>query len=434
VQIEQSRLESGLTVITARLAGFDSAAVAASVNAGARYETEANNGIAHFLEHMAFKGTRDRSSAQIAREIEQLGSSINAFTSPAMTTYFVSGLGRNIGRSVDILGDVLTRSVLAASDIDVERGVILQEIKRAEDDPQSVASRGFARTAYPNQPAGRPVLGRAEFIRAATRQDFADFLAEHYHAGNMVVIGAGDFSHARFRELVAEHFAALPVRSERTHAVQARWGGGLFTDSSRPFEQAQVILGLPSLPCSDPGHYAHQLMAMALGQGMSSPLFQEVREKRGLVYTTVAFSDHEPDHGDFGIYGGMTPDNLPTFIDVVCELMLQADRYITADDLERARNTLLVRRALEKERPFQLAMHVVSHLFDTGSLLDPDEERQRIEAVTLADIHAAASHVADNVPTLALVGPVADVAETQFERVTRAFHPRARQDTRIAAE
>lgn len=434
MQIEQSRLESGLTVITARLPGFDSAAVAASVNAGARYETEANNGIAHFLEHMAFKGTQARSATQIAREIEQLGSNINAFTSASMTTYFVGGLASNIARSVDILGDVLTRSVLAPADIDVERGVILQEIKRSEDDPQSVASQGFARTAYPNQPAGRPVLGRAEFIRAATRQDFADFLAEHYHAGNMVVIGAGDIEHARFCDLVARHFAELPVRPQRTHAVRAHWGGGLFTESSRPFEQVQVLLGLPSLPCSNPGHYAHQLMAMALGQGMSSPLFQEVREKRGLVYTTAAFSDHEPDHGDFAVYGGMTPDNLASFIQVVCELILRADHYITEDDLERARNTLLVRRALEKERPFQLAMHVVSHLFDTGRLLDPDEERQRIEAVTLGDVHAAARHVAANEPTLALVGPVADAAAAQYDQVRQAFHPHADLETRVAAE
>ncbi len=420
MQIEQSKLESGLTVITARLPGFHSAAVAASVNAGARYETEANNGIAHFLEHMAFKGTTTRSSARIATEVEQLGSNINAFTSPSLTTYFVTGLGRNVARSVDILGDVLTRSVLADADIEVERGVILQEIKRAEDDPQGVAGKGFSRTAYPDQPAGRPVLGRAEFIREARRDDFASFMAEHYHAGNMAIIGTGDLDHATFRDLVAGHFDTLPVRPERTTPVRAHWGGGLFADSTRPFEQAQVILGLPSLPSADPAHYAHRMMTMALGQGMSSPLFQEVREKRGLVYSTFAVSDHEPDHGDIAIYGGMTPDNLPTFLDVVCGLLVHADTHITAADLERARNALLVRLATEKERPFQLAIHMASHLFDTGRLLDPDEERQRIEAVSLADLHAAARMVVAHVPTLALVGPVQH-AERHYDRVRAAL-------------
>ena len=250
--------------------------------------------------------------------------------------------------------------------------------------------------------------------------DFADFLAAHYHAGNMVVIGTGDVEHAHFRDLVARHFGELPVLPERNHAVRAEWGGGLFTDSSRPFEQVQVILGFPSLPATDPGHYAHQLLVMALGQGMSSPLFQEVREKRGLVYSTFAVSDHEPDHGDVAIYGGMTPDNLGTFLDVVCELLLRADHFVTPGDLERARNTLLVRRALEKERPFQLAMHVVSHLFDTGRLLDPDEERARIEAVTLGELHAAARALVARRPTLALVGPVAEV-DRHHERLLAAL-------------
>ncbi len=406
MQIEHSVLENGLNVITARLPGFDSAAVAAVVNAGARHETEANNGIAHFLEHMAFKGTTTRTAAQIAEEIELYGSSINAFTSQSMTAYHVNGLKKNVSRAVDILGDVLTRSVLAESDIEIERGVILQEVKLYEDNPQVVAGWAFSRTAYPDQPAGRPILGTPDIIRGMQRSNFVDFVGRHYTAPNMAVIGAGDLEHAAFVDLVRERFAALPKNGTRSRPVQARWVGGYNGDASRIFEQVNIFLGLPSLPSLDPGYYAHRMMAMGLGQGMSSPLFREIREKRGLVYATAAFSDHQPDHGDFAIYGGMTPEHVEEFLRVACDLLVRPEEVIGEQDVMRARNALLSNLATEKERPFQLALHLARHLFDTGVLLDPDLERQRIEAVTLEDVHAAARAIVRGVPTLAMVGPI----------------------------
>jgi predicted Zn-dependent peptidase len=419
MEIRHSRLANGLQVVTARLPGFLSATVAAAVDAGARHETRANNGVAHFLEHMAFKGTESRSAAQIGAEVEQIGSSINAFTSQAMTAYYVNGLGSNVRTSVAILGDVLTHSLLEQEHIDRERGVILQEIKRNDDSPQSVAGQCFARTAYPDQPAGFSILGDVNFVRAAQRENFAAFLDTHYRTRNMVVVGAGDLDHDAFCDDVAEQFAALPV-GDGTTPQAAKWVGGYDAVTNSRFEQVNVFLGLPSVPISDPAYMAHRTMVIALGNGFSSPLFQEVREKRGLVYSTSAFSDHQGDHGDIAIFGGMTTENLPTFLDVVCDLLARADTVITEVDLERARSAMLVSLATEKERPLSLAIRQARQLFLTGKPADPELEQRQIEAVSLFDVREAARSLRGVRPTLAMAGPL-DSGRDYYGQVTGAL-------------
>ncbi|MEJ1977338.1 MAG: pitrilysin family protein [Acetobacteraceae bacterium] len=203
MNIEFSVLPNGLRVVSVKLPGFDSAAVAAFVKAGARNETAANNGIAHFLEHMAFKGTESRSALQLSAEIETLGSNINAYTSHDTTCYFVTGLKDTIAQSVAILGDVLCASTYDPADIAVEKGVILQEIRRSADNPSHVAYDGYGLTAYPDQSLGRPILGRPDFIESVTREHFTAFVAENYFGANMVVVGTGDFEHQAFVDLVA---------------------------------------------------------------------------------------------------------------------------------------------------------------------------------------------------------------------------------------
>jgi predicted Zn-dependent peptidase len=406
VRIDHTVLDSGLSVVTVCLSYFDSATVACVVKTGSRYESETNNGIAHFLEHMAFKGTASRSAADIAAEIELYGSSIDAFTSPSITSYHVTGLVANVPRAVAILGDVMAHSLLREADIETERGVILQEIKLYQDNAQAQAAWAMARTAYPGQPAGRQVIGTAETVTAARRDDFVAFLRAHYHAANMVVIGAGNLEHEAFVQLVAEHFSDLPRQGARSVPEPAHWVGGYSADSSRPFEQVNLWLGLPSLPQPDPGHHAHRALAVALGQGMSSPLFREVREKRGLVYATFASSEHGHDHGKFSIYAGMTPAHVEPVLETVCGLLANPEVAIGERDVLRAKNALLAHHATEKERPFQLAIHTARRLLNTGTMPDPEHERREIEAVTVQDVHDAARAVIAHRPTLAMVGPV----------------------------
>ncbi len=409
MDIEQSTLPNGLRVVSARLPGFDSAAVGAFIDAGARNETAANNGIAHFLEHMAFKGTARRTALQIGAEIEVLGSNINAYTSHERTAYFVTGLKGTIGQSVAILGDVLTASTFAPDDIAVERGVILQEIRRSADNPTHLAYDGYGVTAYPDQAVGRPILGRAAFIEEATREHFTDFVAQHYVAENMVVVGTGDFAHADFVDMVAEHFAALPSRPRPAAPSPARYVGGAVRNTERDFEQVTILLGLQSVPETDPAVWAHKLFGRALGGGMSSPLFQEVREKRGLVYSVHAGSDHGRDTGDFVVSAGTTAKHVEELLDVACGEITKATVGVAEADLRRAKNTLLVRLATAKEKPFTLAQAIAGSLFDHGRVRPPEETMCLVEAVTLDDVRDAAAAVARTHPTVSLVGPVPDI-------------------------
>jgi predicted Zn-dependent peptidase len=401
-------LPNGLRVVTATLPGFDSAAVGAFVDVGSRNENAEENGIAHFLEHMAFKGTTTRSALEIATEIETLGSNINAFTSQGVTAYFVTGLASTMEKSVAIIGDVLTNSVFNDADIETERGVILQEISRSFDNPGHVAYNAFNKTAYPGQAIGRSILGPPEFIKAANRANFTSFVARYYTAQNMVVVGTGDIEHAAFVQMVEKYFAAIPSRPDVPAEATAAYVGGFERGASTKFEQVTALLGWQSVPETDPRVYAHRMMTTAIGGGMSSPLFQEVREKRGLVYAVHAGHDSGPDYGEFMMQAGATPENLDELVKVACGVFAGAGAAITAHDLERARNRELVGYATIKEKPFSLARYLASNLFDHGRVVEPDEEKRAVEAVTIADLAEAAASVFQTKPTVALVGPVPD--------------------------
>ena len=406
MNIEQSVLPNGLRVISVTLPGFDSAAVAAFVKAGARNETADNNGIAHFLEHMAFKGTASRSALQIGAEIEVLGSHINAYTSHDQTAYYVTGLKSNIAQSIAILGDVLTHSTFEPNEIDVERGVILQEIRRASDNPSHVAYDGYGQTAYPDQSLGRPILGPASIIEQVSRDHFVSFVAANYFAQNMVVVGTGDFPHATFVDMVGTHFGSLPSRNEQVTVAPAKYVGGAVRNAEKDFEQVTILLGLQSVPETDPSVYAHKVMARALGGGMSSPLFQEVREKRGLVYAVSAYSDHGADHGDFVVYAGTTAKHVDELLKVATGEIAKVATKVAEQDLVRAKNSILVQLATAKEKPFSLAQGIAGSLFERGRVMTPGEVMQHVEAVTLEDVRAAAELVMRSAPTVSLVGPV----------------------------
>ena len=408
MQTQLTTLATGLRVITATLPGFDSAAVGAFVDVGSRNEGSEENGIAHFLEHMAFKGTTTRSALAIAGEIETLGSNINAYTSQGVTAYFVTGLAATVEKSVAIIGDVLTASVFNEADIATEKGVILQEISRSADNPGHVAYNAFNQTAYPDQAIGRSILGPPEFIKAATRENFTSFVGRYYVAQNMVVVGVGDFAHAAFVQMVERYFAAIPSRTDLPVEPRAAYVGGLKRATSTKFEQVTALLGWQSVPETDQRVYAHRMLATAIGGGMSSPLFQEVREKRGLVYAVHAGHDCGPDFGEFIMQAGTTPENMDELVKVACGVFVSASKSITENDLFRARNRELVGYATIKEKPFSLARYLAGNLFEHGRIVQPDEEKRAVEAVTMEDLIAAAKWIFETAPTVALVGPVPD--------------------------
>ena len=243
MQIEQTMLASGLTVISARLPDFESAAVMVVVRAGARDEDAAHNGVAHFLEHMAFKGTASRSALDIAVQVECLGAQINAFTSQEMTVYHITGLKDALADALAILGDVLIRSRYDAADVAMERGVIAQEIARKNDDPGSLCSEGFIATAYPDQPMGRTVLGDSAFVAAATREDLLAFVGRHYATGRMAVVATGDIGHAWLCAQVEAHFGGIPAGMGAGHRDIPVYVGGQHVHRRADFKQVNLALG-----------------------------------------------------------------------------------------------------------------------------------------------------------------------------------------------
>jgi predicted Zn-dependent peptidase len=301
---------------------------------------------------------------------------------------------------------VLTASVFDPSDIAVEQGVILQEIRRSADNPSHVAYDGYGVTAYPDQALGRPILGRAPFIETVERSHFTDFVAENYFAQNMVVVGTGDFAHDWFVEQVGTHFSALPSRNSTSNALPARYVGGAIRNTEKDFEQVTILLGLQSVCETDPSVYAHKVLARALGGGMSSPLFQEVREKRGLVYSVHAYSDHGADHGDFVIFAGTSAKHVEELFSVACGELTKATHQLSEQDVVRAKNSLLVGLATAKERPFSLAQGIAGSLFERGFVMTTEEAMVAVNAVTIDDVQRAAKTVIASQPTISLVGPV----------------------------
>ena len=406
--ISHSVLSNGVRVFTHTLPGFDSAAVAAFTDTGSRHETPETNGVAHFLEHMAFKGTSRRTARDIAQQIEILGSNINAFTSSSMTAYYATGLATNFREAITIIGDVLTDSNFNAADITLESGVILQEISRSADDPNDVMYDLLKSVSYPAQAVGRTILGDPNFVANAKPEDFRNFIGQQYSGETLIVVGAGGIEHADLEDAASEAFASIPVNGHRPAPEPAVYHGGFGVDRDRDFRQVSVGIAFPSVCVQDDAMYAHRLLAAAFGGGMSSPLFVEVRENRGLVYHTSCYADVDVDHGTLGIIGGMTPDNLDEFIEVACGEFRKLRDAINPLDLTRAKNAALVRLATLRERPFPCAQFIASSLFQHGHVQDLEYIRQRIEQVTIDDLKAAAAHLLNGEPSISLVGPVPD--------------------------
>ena len=404
MHVQTSTLPNGIRVITAKIPNFDTAVVAAFVNAGSRYETAEENGIAHFLEHMAFKGTTTRTAFDIADTVETLGSDINAFTSQNMTAYHVTGLGSNIRESVEIIGDIISNSIFDTEELEIERGVILQEIARSADDPNRVVYDIASNLAYPDQALGRPILGPPSIIKNVTRDNFVSFVNRFYYGDNIIVVSAGNVNHDEFVDMVADNFGGIRD-GVGPSCAPALWRGGFGADNSDKFEQVTALIGWNSVSKLHPLVHANRMFSSAIGSGMSSPIFQEIREKRGLVYSVGTSHDAETDYGEFNLYAGTTADKLEELFKVARDVLQNSVKYITERDFLRARNTYLNNYATIKEKPFQLAHFLANKMFEKGKIVLPDEQKQLVLAVTKEDFVKSAEIIFESEPFVALVGP-----------------------------
>ncbi len=405
MSLNHHRLSNGFRIVTEHMPGLASASIGIWVNAGGRHETPNQNGIAHFLEHMAFKGTARRTSLQIAEAIEDVGGYINAYTSREVTAYYVRVLENDVALGLDVIADILRNPILDDSEIEVERGVILQEIGQALDTPDDVIFDWLQEEAYPNQPIGRTILGPAERVSAFNREDLKTFIADHYGPEQMILSAAGAVDHDQIVKLAEELFGDMPAKPLFEVDV-ARFRGGEMRQV-KTLEQAHFALGFESPGYRAEDIYIAQIYASALGGGMSSRLFQEIRENRGLCYTIFAQAGAYADTGMMTIYAGTSAEQLPDLAGITIDEMKRAASDMSPAEVARARAQMKAGLLMGLESPSNRAERL-ARLMQIWDRIPPLEETiAQIDAVTTGDVRDFAQTMAATAPAaLALYGPV----------------------------
>ena len=398
------RLPNGVRIVTEPMPGVASAAVGLWITAGGRHERAAQNGIAHFLEHMAFKGTARRTARQIAEEIEDVGGYINAYTGREMTAYYARVLGADVPLAFEILADIVLEPAMPDPEIEVERGVILQEIGQALDTPDDIIFDWLQETAYPDQPFGRAILGPADRVGVYCRDDLARFVTEHYAPDQIVLSAAGAIDPDTILRLAERHLGHLAPRPVPP-ADPAHFAGGERRVLKR-LEQAHVALAFEAPDARDDAAYVAQVYAGVLGGGMSSRLFQELREARGLCYTVFAQASAYADTGSITFYGGTSSGAVRQFAEVMVDELRRAAEDLSGPEVDRARAQMRAGLLMSLESPSARAERNARLMTIWDRVPPVDETVERIDAVGLGDVREFAGRLCASRPALALLGPV----------------------------
>lgn len=397
-------LPSGLRIATVNMPHLHSVAMGVSVAAGAINEPAHLNGLAHLLEHMAFKGTERRSARAIAEEVEAVGGDLNAFTGRMMTSYHMRCLGEHLPLGFDVISDLLCHSLFDAKEMERERGVVLQEIGAAEDTPDDVVFDLLQETAFPEQPIGRPILGRADSLARVERDHLHGFMGAHYDAPHMVVTAAGDVDHDQLVELATGQLEGLPqARSSETPGLP-QYRGGERRDR-RKLEQAHLTFGFKAPPAMADGYYETWLLTEILGGGMSSRLFQDVREERGLVYSIYSSYRAYPTAGLFLVYAGTAADDAQEVAARTAAAIHDLAAKVRGPEIDRAKALVKAAILMGLESPGAVADALATDLLHYDRWVTPEEVIAKIEAITADDVSKAASRLLAAPLTFASVGP-----------------------------
>lgn len=398
-------LPNGLRVVTNAMPGLHSASVGLWVNAGGLDERVEQNGIAHFLEHMAFKGTARRSSLQIAEEIEDVGGYINAYTSRDVTAYYARVLREDVSLALDVIADIVLNPAFDPREIEIERGVILQEIGQSLDTPDDVIFDWLQEAAYPDQPMGRTILGPAEAVSGFGRDDLSGFVAENYGPGQMILAAAGAVDHDQLVRQAGEIFENRKQVVKKSRG-SARWQGSEMR-RVKDLEQAHFAFALECPGYRNPDYYATQIWSSILGGGMSSRLFQKLREERGLCYTIFAQSGFYDDTGMVTIYAGTSADQIGDLAGITMDEIRRSAETLTDAEVARAKTQMKAGLLMGLESPSGQAERLARSLAIWDRVPDPVELAQRIDAVTVAQVRDNAQGLIHTArPALALYGPV----------------------------
>ena len=404
--VQLHTLSNGFRIVTEHMPALKSASIGIWVTAGGRHERVEQNGIAHFLEHMAFKGTERRSALQIAEAIEDVGGYINAYTSREMTAYYARVLENDVPLALDVIADILLNPVFDEGEIEVERGVILQEIGQALDTPDDIIFDWLQEEAFPDQALGRTILGPSERVSSFSKSDLSNFIGEHYGPDQMILSAAGAVNPDELLALAEKLFGHLPARSQPNAAEPAAFAGGE-RRVTKSLEQAHFALAFEGPNYRDPGIYAAQIHAIAMGGGMSSRLFQELRENRGLCYTIFAQAGAYADTGMMTVYAGTSADQLDELAGLTIDEMKRAADDMSAQEVARARAQMKAGMLMGLESPSNRAERLARMVAIWGEVPSIEDTIERIDAVTTGDVRSFGTKlITDAGAAMALYGPI----------------------------
>ncbi len=408
---EKTILENGLTVVTEEMPEFRSCSLGIWATVGSRNEKSDQAGLSHFLEHLLFKGTPSRTAAEIAEAMDGVGGHINAFTEKESTCYYARVMDHHLPLALEILSDMLLNSLLDEEEIEREKGVVLEEIKMYEDAPDEIIFDLFTKNLWGDDPLGRPVIGRREVVSGLTRQELKSYLGRHYVAPNLIVAAAGQVRHQDFLNQVKGYLEkGLPTtRADINHSVPR--SKPQTTVRTKDCEQAYMCYGCDGLSQTDDRRYAMLVLDSVLGGSMSSRLFQEIREKRGLVYSVGTFQNSYRDCGVFGIYASTSAERMPQVLDLTREVLTNLRKDgMTSVEFERSREHLKGSIALALESTSSRMMRLARCEHYYGRLISLEEVIAKIDAVTPAQVRELAEWLIDTERyTLTVLGPVSEI-------------------------
>ncbi len=406
MSVEFKTLDNGITIINDKI-DVESASIGVWIGAGSSNEKEDECGIAHMLEHMAFKGTKNRNAEKIAREIEDVGGDINAYTSKEVTAYFLKVLKENAELGVDILSDIIKNSTFPNEEIERERGVIISEIGQSYDAPDDRVFENFTKTAFKNQPMGRPILGTKETVSSFKQSDLRSFLDANYTPENMVVSMSGKLNNRNIFEIVEEKFSEIK-NNNIPKKVNSEWTSG-FISEERDLEQTQLVFGIEGLKNVDIDRFSLRALSIILGGGMSSRLFQEIREKRGLCYSIFSFTQMQNSSGVFGFYAGTSPNNVNHLLEASLVEWKKIGKYVSSEEIDRAKAQMKSGFIIGQENNSSRSEYFAKNMISFGKLITDNEVIESIENISIVSIYNLCEKLFNSTqPVLSVIGPNAN--------------------------
>tara|TARA_B100001540_G_scaffold305367_1_gene316192 strand:+ start:19 stop:1272 length:1254 start_codon:yes stop_codon:yes gene_type:complete len=399
-----STLDNGLRIVTQNMPGLETVSMGIWNFVGGRDESENINGVAHLLEHMAFKGTLTKSALQIAETIENVGGDINAYTSKEITAYYVKLIADDLPLGIEILTDILQNSLFSEEELDRERGVILQEIGMYLDTPDDMIFDYWQEKAFPDQPMGRSILGKPDVIKNISRNQVKDFMMSHYNPKKMIVSAAGKIEHEKFVEQVRQKCVNLPAGNKNTRQTSKYISGEYRQD--KDLEQIHLLLGFEGINFHHEDYYSLLVYSSLLGGGMSSRLFQEIREKRGLVYGISSFSSSYTDTGVFGIYAGTGESQIQELIPVLCNELRTSSHNITEKEISRGKAQLKASLMMGRESAFRRCESAARQLLVFNRVIDPKETINSINNVSKKTVENISQKIVSGPITISSIGPI----------------------------